>query len=95
MSVSSSIVNSEMSDGTTIWSFPWTFPSQEFVMVVSELHSPFVPVGCSDPVVDSDVWEPIVVVSDPAVVVSGVAPVGSVWLGPKVTPITAMKELSL
>ena len=65
MSVSSSILKYEMSVGTTILSFPWTFPSQELVMVVSELHSPFAPVvGCSDPEVDTDV------------VVSDVGPVG-------------------
>ena len=69
MSVSSSIVKDEMSVGTTIWSFPCTFPSQEVVMVVSELHSPFVSVGCSDPEVDPDVGETVVVVS-------GVGPVG-------------------
>ena len=69
ISVSSLISKDEMSVGTTIWSFPCTFPSQELVMVVNELHSPFASVGSSDPEVDPDVGEP-------AVVVSGVAPVG-------------------
>ena len=40
MSVSSPIVKDEMSVGTTIFSFPWTFPSQELVIVVRELHCP-------------------------------------------------------
>ena len=34
------MVKEEMSVGTTIFSFPWTFPSQELVMVVRELHCP-------------------------------------------------------
>ena len=48
ISVSSSMLNDEMSVGTTILSFPWTLPSQELVNVVSPLHPWFeIVVDCS------------------------------------------------